>query len=187
MSSKIIFEIPHQMKIDVWEYTAINNIGNRGTFDGSREQQFVGLIGELIVKQFFGLPPVLPNVNGFDGGFDIELSTGEKFDVKTMTRNVSMKPHYEHNIVASQMTYDVDFYVFCSLNKRANELEVNGYLPKIVFLHKATKRHRGDIVERDNGTSFQLQSDSFTIENRHLHDATVLENIVYTSIKYNYQ
>ena len=60
--------IPNKIKTNVWQYLNENNIGNRFEFNGNKEQQFVGLVGEIIVKRLFGLHHEFKN--GFDGGFD---------------------------------------------------------------------------------------------------------------------
>ena len=190
MNSKIIFDIDERLKQYVWDFTKDNNIGNRGTFDGSREQQFVGLIGEFIVADYMGLvdgSPVwyqdgwvkLPELknDGFDGGFDIHLETGERFDVKTMTRNVDLQDHHEHNVVASQFKYDCDFYIFCSLNKRKNTLSIDGYLSKFELIALSNFHEAGKTIYRDNGTSFVIKVDTFSVEAKHLHDPRVLHKL----------
>ena len=187
----IVFQIDEDLKQHVWEYTKDNNIGNRGHFDGDRERQFVGLIGEFIVADYMGLVsdenivyyqgrwiklPELSN-DGFDGGFDIELVTGEKFDVKTMTRNVDLQDHHEHNVVASQVKYDFDFYIFCSLNKRKNTLSIDGYLSKFELIALSNFHPSGETIVRDNGTTFIITADTFSVEAKHLHDPGVLEKL----------
>jgi hypothetical protein len=186
----ITYEIKEDLKQHVWEFTKDNNIGNRGHFDGDRERQFVGLIGEFIVSCFMGLAKVkydyhqgawkwLPELSndGFDGGFDIELVTGEKFDVKTMTRNVDLQDHHEHNVVASQVKYNCDFYIFCSLNKRKNTLSIDGYLSKFELIALSNFHPSGEMIVRDNGTTFLITADTFSVEAKHLHDPGVLENL----------
>ena len=62
------FKIPEKLKKDVWDFVNQNNIGNRFEFNGTKEQQFVGLIGEIMIKRLFGFDHKIKN--GFDGGFD---------------------------------------------------------------------------------------------------------------------
>ena len=83
--------IPNKLKTEVWEYLNENNIGNRFEFNGNKEQQFVGLVGEIIIKRLFGLDHEFKN--GFDGGFDF-VYKGLKIDVKTMGRNVDVKDYF---------------------------------------------------------------------------------------------
>ena len=109
--------IPNKLKTDVWEYLNENNIGNRFEFNGNKEQQFVGLVGEIIIKRLFGLDHEFKN--GFDGGFDF-VYKGLKIDVKTMGRNVDVKDYFVNNFVAHQKQFDCDIYIFCSLNKKTN-------------------------------------------------------------------
>lgn len=186
----IILKISEVYKQHVWEFTKDNNIGNRNHFNGTREQQFIGLIGEHKVREMMGMPgnePVhyygewhlLPEIKsiGFDGGFDIELIGGERFDVKTMTRNVQVQDHHEHNIVASQIKYDVDYYIFCSLNKKQNTLSVDGYVSKFEFLKWSNFYEAGKIITRDNGSTFKIGPDTFSIETRYLHDPQILDGL----------
>jgi len=166
----------YNIKVSSWEFVCENNMGKRGRFDGSREEQFVGLIGERMVKYFFGMPTEITNT-GFDGGVDITLPSGHTFDVKTMTRNVEMRDHYHHNLVASQLSYDVDFYVFCTLNKKQNTFTICGYIPKFVFLIASEYYEKGEQIFRDNGTSFTLQADNAMIEQSKLYPVDNLRGI----------
>ena len=76
----MILDIPYNLKVECWEYLSKNNMGNRHSANGNKEQQFVGLIGEVLTKSIFGLKHKY--INGFDGGFDLEYK-GKKIDVKT--------------------------------------------------------------------------------------------------------
>ena len=192
LRESIVLYISEVYKKEVWEFTKHNNIGNRGHFNGSREQQFVGLIGEYKVREMMcvhgnevlqrdgdGDWHLVPQIksNGFDGGFDIELIGGERFDVKTMTRNVKVQDHHEHNVVASQIKYDVDYYIFCSLNKRENTLSIDGYVSKFEFLKWSKFYDAGQKIVRDNGSTFIIGTDTFSIETRYLHDPLILNGL----------
>ena len=123
----MILNIDYNLKKEVWNYLKNNNIGNRSKANGSKEEQFVGLLGEISVKKYFNINHKYEN--GFDGGFDF-IYKGRKFDVKTMGRNVDPKPYYVNNFITYQLDYDCDAYIFCSLNKKTNKLSVCGWLTK---------------------------------------------------------
>lgn len=157
--------IPNKLKNDVWQYLNENNIGNRFEFNGNKEQQFVGLVGEIIIKRLFGLDHEFKN--GFDGGFDF-VYKGLKIDVKTMGRNVDVKDYFVNNFVAHQKKFDCDIYIFCSLNKKTNELTICGFLSKKELLKKSIYRKKGETMQRSNGTTFVLKTNNYQIENKDL-------------------
>ncbi|MAA76642.1 MAG: hypothetical protein CML73_01230 [Rhodobiaceae bacterium] len=167
------FKIQEKLKNEVWHFVNQHNIGNRFEFNGTKEQQFVGLIGEIMVKRLFGLDHKFKN--GFDGGFDL-VYKGLKIDVKTMGRNVDVKDYFVNNFVAHQSKFDCDIYIFCSLNKRKNELTVCGYLSKKELLKLAILHKKGDKRNRTNGTSFIMKTDNYEIENKKLKN---IENLFY--------
>ena len=43
----MILSIPYELKLKCWDYLSKNNMGNRHSANGNREQQFVGLLGEV--------------------------------------------------------------------------------------------------------------------------------------------
>lgn len=159
------FKIPEKLKKEVWHFVNQNNIGNRFEFNGTKEQQFVGLIGEIMIKRLFGLYHEFKN--GFDGGFDL-VYKGLKIDVKTMGRNVDVKDYFVNNFVAHQKKFDCDIYIFCSLNKKKNELTICGYVTKKELLQKSIYIKKGDTMRRDNGTSFIMKTNNYQIKNSDL-------------------
>ncbi len=56
-------------------------MGNRHSANGNKENQLVGLLGEVLTKEVFNVKHKF--TNGFDGGFDF-LYKNKKVDVKTM-------------------------------------------------------------------------------------------------------
>lgn len=163
----MILDIPIDLKIECWDYLSKNNMGNRHSANGNREQQFVGLLGEILTKQFFGLSHKY--TIGFDGGFDFNYN-GKRIDVKTMGRTVDMKPHFVHNFICFQKDFDCDIYIFNSLNKKNNNLEICGWVTKDDLINKSILYKKGDIRNRDNGSSFEMKADTYEIENRLLNN-----------------
>jgi hypothetical protein len=167
------FKIPEKLKNDVWHFVNQHNIGNRFEFNGSKEQQFVGLIGEIMVKRLFGFDHQFKN--GFDGGFDFEYK-GLKIDVKTMGRTVDVRDYFVNNFVVHQIKYNCDIYIFCSLNKQKNELTICGYIGKKELLKVATLIKKGTIRTLKDGTTFPLKTSNFEIKNTDLKN---IENLFY--------
>ena len=153
------------LKQMVWDFLNENNIGNRKEANGNKEEQFVGLIGEIMIKEVFNVQHEWSV--GFDGGFDFEYK-GLKIDVKTMGRNVDIKDFYVNNFIGFQKNFDCDIYIFCSLNKKTNELTICGYETKIELLKKATLYKKGDVRTRSNGTTFEMKADTYEIKNSDL-------------------
>jgi hypothetical protein len=158
-------KIPKELKVKCWNFLKKNNLGNRLEANGNKEQQFVGLIGEIMVVNLFGLEYKFSQ--GFDGGFDF-IYKGKRIDVKTMGRTVEPKPYFVNNFIAFQKDFNCDYYIFTSLNKKTNELTICGYLSKEDLLKKSTLYKKGTKRTRTNGTSFILKTDTYEIENFNL-------------------
>ena len=167
----MILDIPYSLKLECWNYLSKNNMGNRHSANGNREQQFVGLIGEILTKNFFDLNHKY--TSGFDGGFDFEYK-GKKIDVKTMGRTVNMKPYFVHNFIGFQKDFDCDIYIFNSLNKKTNNLEICGWVTKDELINKSSFYKKGDTRNRDDGSSFKMKADTYEIENRLLKKINLL-------------
>ncbi len=164
-------KIPKEIKVKCWNFLKNNNLGNRLEANGNKEQQFVGLIGEVMVVNLFGLKYKFSY--GFDGGFDFEYN-GKKIDVKTMGRTVNPKPNFVNNFIAFQKDFNCDYYVFASLNKKSNELNICGYLSKYDLLNKSIFYKKGTKRERSDGTYFILKADTYEIENFKLNNINEL-------------
>ena len=161
----MILNIDNDLKIKCWDFLSKNNMGNRHSANGNKEQQFVGLLGEITIKNYFGVKHNW--VNGFDGGYDF-IYNNKKIDVKTMGRNVTPKDFYVNNFISFQKNFHCDYYIFTSLNKKTNELFICGYLSKKDLLEKATLYKKGTIRNRENGTTFKMKTDTYEIKNSFL-------------------
>lgn len=132
------------------------DIGQRSHGNGNREQQFIGILAEVMFADMVNRER--PKAEGYDGGYDIELF-GKKIDIKTMGRNTSdIKPFYAHNLMACQIDNGADGYIFCSMNKQDYELTICGVKSKAgiisdaeFFLKGQTRKHRtGEIVLKES-------------------------------------
>jgi len=147
------------------QFNQENNIGARGHADGNMEEQLVGILGQNIICDTLDLPMMKPS--GFDGGVDINLNN-KKIDIKTMGRKSYPKLNYVNNLIASQLKYDVDVYLFCSYHKKDNILTVCGWIDKDEFIKKSKFYKKGEERKRFDGTSFNTKADLCEIENKYL-------------------
>lgn len=167
----MIIKVSEETKIMAWEFLQKNNIGNRSVGNGNMIEQFVGLIGEIEVKKLFGKPIDL--IAGFDGGFDFELN-GKRIDVKTMGRNVDVKDDYVNNFIGYQKHFDCDIYIFCSLNKKKNELTICGWVTKKELFEMSEMYEEGTERKRSDGTSFLTKAPLYEIKNNQLNNINKL-------------
>lgn len=137
------------------------NFGRRGIDDGTKEQQLHGVIAQNALALAFGFPFVAAS-NMWDGGYDFEVGS-QRIDIKNVTRNVTPKLEYEARVVTEQLKYNVHIYLFTSYNQKDNLLTVCGWLPKDIFLDRARIYERGDIVVRDDGTTFTCRLNTHQI------------------------
>ena len=158
----IKLEIPLGLKMKCWEHIKSNNMGNRFDFNGSMEQQYVGLIGENMVRNYLGLPYSFSV--GFDGGYDF-IFNGNKVDVKTMGRSVDPKSHYVNNFVAYQREFDCDIFYFTSINKKTSTISLCGWIWKKDFILEASYFEKDSTRKRDDGTTFKTQAPLYEISN----------------------
>ncbi len=168
---KVKDEILKHCKEQVEKY----NFGQRGVADGNKEEQFVGCVGESVIREFFGLEWV-DGDKGFDGGKDIEYE-GIKIDVKTMGRTTDVKPFYVNNFIGLQKSYEVDVYIFTSFNKLKNELTICGWIHKEELLQKASFFPKGTKRYRSDGTFFETKADLYEIENSKLYDVNSIDEL----------
>jgi hypothetical protein len=157
--------IPNDLKEKTWVHCQQNNMGNRGAFDGSPEQQYTGLLGENMLRICLGLSPVYNT--GFDGGYDLIINR-VKIDVKTMGRSVDPKPHYVNNFVGYQKNLDAELFVFCSINKTTNTFWICGIIAKDLFLATASFFPSGSLRIRSDNSEFRTIAPLYEIQNEHL-------------------
>lgn len=134
--------------------------------DGTRQQQLVGIIGENMLNVAIGRRMVDIN-RQFDGGCDAELF-GLRLDVKTMGRTCPPKINFVNNLIKQQTNFDVDAYIFFSLDTSSNRLTVCGWLPKLLLFDRAKLYAKGTVRLRDDRTTFAMKTDTYEIKNEDL-------------------
>lgn len=159
------------------------NMGNRGDgSDGTKEQQMIGIIGQNMLNQAMGLALMQPG-GGFDGGIDANIH-GLSFDIKTMGRTVTPRLDFVNNLMQSQTKFKVDGYIFASINTNDNRMTVCGWLPKALFLERATLFEKGAVRQRKDKTTFETKAAMYEIKNADLfYEARSWEQL-FTGIKH---
>lgn len=154
---------------------SIKNFGVRSAgFNGNRIQQYTGIVGECMLHK--ALDKDLPN---YDNGSLIEdlKINGKKVDVKTMARNVDMRDFYVHNFVGYQKDRENDVLLFNSINKKTGNVQICGWLPKKIFLERASFFDKGSERKRTDGTSFITKAPLYEIENKQLNQINSVDDI----------
>jgi len=154
--------IPEDLKRKAWEFVNENDMGKRHSFNGTKEQQYAGVIGENMVRHALGYEYSF--TPGFDGGYDI-LHDNTRIDVKTMTRSVDPKPHYANNFVGYQKDLPCDVLIFCSINKRTGILWLCGFTTKLRLLRDGEFFEAGSVRTRDDGTELKIEAPLYEITN----------------------
>ena len=151
------------------------NFGNRREANGTQEQQFNGVVGQSILMQLFN-GGLVDGSTGFDNGIDIEFEN-HKIDIKTMGRNTDVKLNYTNNFIKFQDSYETTTYIFCSYNKKSNEVTICGWIDKETFIKKRKYHKKGSERTRNDGTKFTLFTDIYEIDNSHLFDVISTEDL----------
>lgn len=131
--------------------------GSRRYNNGNKEEQFVGMLGEVVTTDLFRCKRPECGDKG-DGGVDLTIH-GQRIDVKTMGRNCNVKNHFIHNLHGDQVGdyYKNDIYLFTSLNKRFMELTICGWVTKEEFFERALFYPYGT-VRRNPSKTFRVRS-----------------------------
>lgn len=158
------------------------NYGRRGKFDGDKSKQLVGMLAQTVLADYLKQPRPDMSV-GFDGGYDYIIN-GKKVDVKCMSRKGYMIGNYVHNLIAYQKNYDVDYYIFTSLNTATNELEVCGVINKEQFFSKADLYEKGTVRHKGK-TAFTLEAPTYELKQYKLYLLGNVDDVVdiYTKIR----
>ena len=151
------------------------NYGRRGKFDGDKSKQLVGMLAQTVLADYLKQPR--PDTSeGFDGGYDYIIN-GKKVDVKCMSRKGYVIGNYVHNLIAYQKNYDVDYYIFTSLNTTTNELEVCGVINKEQFFSKADLYEKGTVRHKGK-TAFTLEAPTYELKQYKLYLLGNVDDVV---------
>lgn len=162
------------------------NLGQRGNgTDGSWEQQLIGVMGENLVRQAIGIP-FMECRGQHDNGVDCVVH-GITLDVKTMGRDSTPQLDYVNNLIASQIKFNVDGYIFASINRsKGYEATICGWIPKDYFLLYAIRYPAGHERRRSDGSTFKLKADTYEIQNSRIrHEPTTFPDLFLSIHKYS--
>ena len=176
-------EIPEHIKTFVSEQNNLYNLGQRRYGNGTKEQQWTGMIGQSTLLYCYGFP-LQDYSGGVDGGFDIVIGD-KRYDIKTMGREHDSRKHPEwvNNLYACQTEdWSPYGYIFCSYNKTNDVLTVCGWSPKEEAIQRAILKKKGEKRTRDDGTSFELEADLYEIYNSQLRQCRTLSDL-YNQLK----
>ena len=152
------------------------NFGQRGKADGNKVEQYIGIVGQSVIMDLLGMP-LIEATGGPDGGIDFKYNN-KTYDVKTMGRETYPQPHYVNNLIALQANYNVDRYIFCSINKLTVELTICGWINKIEFANSAIFYPEGTVRTRTDGTTFNTKAGLYEIKNSDLNQSRTLEEFI---------
>jgi hypothetical protein len=165
------------------------NFGNRGGKtkedgnNGTKEEQFIGVLGEIILFDFFGKPRPTINEKQKDFGDNgVDIIIGEqKIDIKTMGRNCEPKKTFINNLHGDQVRgyYKNDAYIFTSYNKKTDTLTICGWVTKEEFFERADFYPKGT-VRKNPKKEFTVRSPKglYEIKNEVLNDFYGMESFV---------
>jgi hypothetical protein len=146
-----------------WLQTKIDLGQRKAGGNGDPAQQFTGMIGECIVRHELGLDWMQPK-DGWDNGIDLE-KYDITLDVKTMGRNVPVRPNFTNNFWAWQDKFKFDGYVFCSYNKKLQILTICGWQTKSEFIERRRFKPKGTMCKLwPQNKEFPLKGDMYEID-----------------------
>jgi hypothetical protein len=126
-----------------------HNFGRRGVGDGTRHQQFIGMLGQTVIADLFGSPRPKAT-KSWDGGNDLPFE-GLSVDVKTQERSVPpLVEHHVGNFSDLQVNIPSDILLFCSIHRKTGVLTVCGWICKQEFFEKARYYPLGTLRTRSN-------------------------------------
>lgn len=120
------------------------NYGKRGRFDGKKKRQFLGMICENVVRDYYGAEWSKP-ITTWDGGWDF-MWKEMKTDVKSTAYKGSPKINHRYTIIEDQIKYDAECFIFAYFNELERIVTITGWITKPDFLKKALYRKEGEKI-----------------------------------------
>jgi hypothetical protein len=169
--------IPTEEQISYSKHINDNfNLGNRGYGDGNKQEQYIGILGQIVLADILEINRIKGN-EGFDEGIDFVINN-KKVDVKTMGRTVDVRSHFVHNFIGYQMKYVTDYYIFQSYNRIKNELSICGFVSKNELIDRSLFYEKGTIRYRDDGSSFINKAPLYEIKQMDLNPINNVKDIL---------
>jgi len=171
-----------------------------GAERGTAEQQGYGALAEVVVRNLLGLSDIRPPDQS--AGFDIELPSGVKVDVKCRGGAFPFQEQYEgrdglpreakHNLFARQVydeDLDTDVYLMVHLRTPQNgqlpgttrqrnwRLYVCGWVSKLRAVREGVYLPRGSLTER-GGSWFVYRGQEVEFYNKNLNGLTAVRDLL---------
>lgn len=124
-----------EFKESVLKNVKENNVGKRYADNGSKKDQYIGMLGEEALKNYFKIKYEPLDDNG-DCSFHYY---GRKIDVKTMAISVDPDTEFVNSFKANEKNTQADTYIFTSFNQRTSELFILGWVSLDELLEKTKK------------------------------------------------
>lgn len=124
-------QINTEQKEYAWKLVNSTNFGKRGYDDGRKEDQYTGILGEVVMADVLGMARP-DGLGGNDHGIDFRICE-KNIDLKTMGRNYPVKDYFTNNLKPHQVSAPncmTDLYLFSSINKMDSVMTFIGYFKK---------------------------------------------------------
>jgi len=147
-------------------------IGKRGIMDGKERDKWVGILGEVKTIEHFLFDDFELEGRWDDFcPYDFEFA-GKKWDVKTSFSERETSLHFLARVLALQINYDVDGYVFTHIYPDGKEciVDVVGYIEKSDFIQKANYVREGQIVSRGKKGFIEVEAGFYKMQYQFLND-----------------
>jgi hypothetical protein len=162
----VIIPIDPKVKQTCQDFLTTHGWGNRGREDGTPEQRLFGLLSECMVYNYlFGHYQKI--TIGQDGGIDFHYK-GLSVDVKSIGRDIWTQGYFTNSVYAMQMKSPAEIYIFCSVNRVQQSLEISGWCYSEYLKKHGEFIKKGTYCERKNGKSFTARQDNYFIRNYEL-------------------
>jgi hypothetical protein len=156
-----------ELKESVLKNVQENNAGKRYLVNGSKKDQYIGMLGETALKNYFKIK-YEPLEDNDDCSFHYY---GRKIDVKTMALSLDPNPEFVNSLTANQKNTQADTYIFTSFNQRTSELFVLGWVSLDELLDKTKKLKK---KTKNDDTTLKAKATVYKIKNRDLNPISTL-------------
>ena len=173
MSIYLRIPVPEPLQAYARGAVKATKIGCRGDFDGTQDQQYYGLMGELLMARLFtGEWHDYESKN--DHGVDIVGLGDCKIDVKTCKRHRYIAARDVHCYPALQQDTHTDVVLFLNYHAVDDVIEICGWIPKRVVVDR-DPAPVGKEIATANG-SFKTATETYIVPHHELDPVAV--NIV---------
>ena len=162
----------YEQKEFAYNLTCNGEFGKRGKGDGTVDQQFCGMLVQIVFGDLFDYKRP-EKKSSWDGGYDFIMThEGKQYkaDIKARGSHYDMQPHYVHNFIGYQKDYNCDLYIFANYNVDKDKIQICGAVSKYELLTKAKFYKKGDTRTRDDGTTFVAKAPLFELEQYKIHE-----------------